>query len=95
MDLSKHVSKPVNQADVEGADILLAVDTKTRDGLLALFPDQNNKIYLLSELVGERRDIIDPEVVSGKDKQEQIFAELRRIVIEGFPKLLQLLKTAK
>jgi len=91
IDLSAHVSTPINEADAKAANILLAVDGKTREGLASLFPDQVSKIHLISELVNQNRDIVDPEGVSGADKQRQIFTDLRNIALAGFPKLLVLL----
>jgi len=91
IDLSGHVSTPISDADVKMADILLAVDNKTRENLATLFPDQVQKVHLLSELVNESRDIVDPEGVSGADKQKQIFTDLRDVTLAGFPKLLELL----
>lgn len=77
IDLSVHVSTPISEADAKAADILLAVDNKTRENLATLFPDQVQKIHLISELVNESQDIVDPEGVSGADKQRQIFTDLR------------------
>ena len=91
IDLSAHVSTPINEVDAKAADILLAVDGKTRESLAVLFPDRVAKIHLMSELVNENRDIVDPEGVSGADKQRQIFTDLRNMTLAGFPKLLELL----
>src|SRR5260221_7198402 len=76
IDMSRHVSTPIDIADAEQSDILLAMDSKTQDGLIKLFPNQGHKIHLVSELIGEHRDIADPEGVSIQEIQEQIFHDL-------------------
>jgi len=91
VDLSDHTSTPISKTDAETADILLAVDDKTQQALQTLFPDQSQKIHLVSEIIDEQRNIIDPEGVSGADKQRQIFLDLQNIATTGFPKLLVLL----
>lgn len=92
IDMSKHVSTPISEADAIQAAILIAMDEKTRDGLRVLFPDQVHKIYMLSEFVGKQVGITDPAVVSGLDSQTQIFSELNDMIIDGFPTLLKTLK---
>lgn len=88
INLSTHVSTPIDKDIADKASILIAMDNKTKQGLLVLFPDQSKKVYLLSELVNEKRDIIDPEGVSGTEKQEKIFSEIQNIIHRGFSKLL-------
>lgn len=91
VDLSQHVSRPVRQEDIQRADLVLAADERTRAGLSILFPDHVGIIHLLSELVGERRGIVDPDGVSGREQQEKIYTDIHQIVRNGFPRLLQLL----
>jgi protein-tyrosine phosphatase len=88
IDLSSHVSTPIDEDVAARASVMLAMDRKTYQGLLALFPDQADKIHMFSELVDEERDIRDPIGVKGIKKQEQIFTDIRDIIIRGFPKLL-------
>ena len=90
INLSTHVSTSIDKDIADKASILIAMDNKTKQGLLVLFPDQAKKVYLLSELINETRDIIDPEGVSGTEKQEKIFSEIQNIIHQGFSKLLTL-----
>ena len=92
IDLSKHTSTPINENDADNASILLALDDKTRKGLVGLFPRNANKIHLISELIGNDQDIIDPEGVSGESHQRQLFTDLRETIVTGFPTLLEILK---
>ena len=90
IDLSSHISTPIDGEVAEHASVLFAMDRKTQKALLTLYPDHAIKVHLLSELVGDDREIIDPECVSGRQKQEQIFTEIENRIVEGFPRLLVL-----
>jgi len=88
IDLSTHISTPINKNIANKASILIAMDNKTKQILLTLFPEQTKKVHLLSELINESKDIIDPEGISGVEKQEKIFSEIQDIIHRGFSKLL-------
>ena len=90
IDLSSHISTPVDEEAVERASIIFAMDKKTKDALQTLFPDQVDKIHIFTELINEDRDIMDPEGVSGKETQERIITEIVEIISQGFPKLLSM-----
>lgn len=95
IDLSSHVSKPIDKDTAEKASILLAVDHKAKESLITLFPNLKDKIHMLSSLIDKDVDIIDPEGISGKEKQEKIFTEIKEIILMGFPKLLKLLSVTQ
>lgn len=91
INLSKHISTPIDKNIADKASLLIAMDNKTKQALLVLFPEQTKKVYLLSELINEQRDIVDPEGISGIEKQEKIFSEIQNIIHQGFSKLLTLI----
>lgn len=91
IDLSSHRSTPIDKEIAEKASVLFAMDQKTKQALLSLFPNLDNKIHILSEIINKNIDIVDPEGVSGKEKQEKIFVEIREIILQGFPKLLAII----
>jgi protein-tyrosine-phosphatase len=93
VDLSAHISKPIDGAIVEEADIILALDNKTKTALVKLFRGQTAKIHLLYELVGQSQDIKDPEVLSGEQAQAQVFTEVRNVLIEGMPNLFKIVES--
>lgn len=93
INVSEHVSTPIDENIAKRSNILLAMDMQTRDALIRLFPDQKAKVYLLSKLIGEERNITDPEGVSGQQVQEAIFTQIQDIITKGFPRLLQLIST--
>lgn len=90
VDLSAHVSKPVTREDVNMASVILAVDQKTKNALLQLFPDMNQKVHMLTELTGNTEDFPDPENLNGKEKHLKIFTEIKEVITNGFEKLISL-----
>lgn len=92
IDISKHVSKPINEVDVKKADIILVVDTKTQKAVETLFPNFKNKIHTLSELVGKNEDFPDPENLRGTEKHLRVFRDIQNTIEVGFPRLLNLLQ---
>lgn len=92
IDISAHVSKPITSEDTEIADIILAVDKRTKKSISDLFPDLSEKVYLLAELVGCDDDFADPENLSGTEKHFKVFQEINETIVKGFPKLMDLLK---
>ncbi len=92
IDISSHVSKPISRKIMERANIVLAMDKKTRVALSTLFPKQKEKIYLFSELVDKQEDVLDPEGLVGKEKQLRTYQKIKNTVLQGFNKLLVLIK---
>lgn len=92
VDITSHVSTPIDRNIAEESNVILAMDKKTRTALLFLFPDLRNKIHLFSELIGSKEDFTDPESLSGKERHLKIFSAIQEAVIKGFPKLLNLVK---
>ncbi len=90
IDITKHISKPVDREVVQNARLILAVDEEIKTGLVTLFPDLKDKIYLLSELIGKEEDVIDPGFVGGIETHRRILTGIQNTIIKGFPKLLEL-----
>ncbi len=92
IDISMHISQPINEADAKNADVILVVDTKTRNAVETLFPNFKNKVHTLSELVGKDEDFPDPENITGTEKHLKVFEDIRDTIEAGFSKLLSLLQ---
>jgi protein-tyrosine phosphatase len=90
IDLTSHTSTPIDINIAKHANVMLAMDKRTRQALLALFPDYAQKIHMFSELMAEEKEIIDPDGVRGRQKQEQIFNEIESTINSGFSHLLAL-----
>lgn len=93
IDISKHVSRPINEVDIKKTDIILVVDTKTQKAVETLFPNFKDKIHTLSELVGRNEDFPDPENLSGTEKHLKVFKDIKNTIENGFSNLLRLLQS--
>ncbi|MFA5987941.1 MAG: hypothetical protein WC797_04830 [Candidatus Paceibacterota bacterium] len=89
IDTTKHVSKPVDKKTAESASVIFAMDEKNYQGLNDLFPDLKDKIHLLSELVGKKEAIEDPENES-VEKSTNVLLGINDTILSGFPRLLEL-----
>lgn len=90
VDITKHVSKPVDRKTANKAELILAVDEKNKAALLQLFPNLKDKIHKLSELTGKDKDFIDPENTIGVEKHFKILSGIYNTIVKGFPKLILL-----
>lgn len=90
VDITHHVSKPVDLNIAEKASVIFAVDEINKVALLKLFPNFKNKIYKLSELINKDEDFADPEIINGVEKHFKILSSLNNTISKGFPKLLAL-----
>ncbi len=60
MDITDHVAKPLTEALLEKADLLLTMTSGHRALLCALFPGACDKTYTLAEYAGAANDVEDP-----------------------------------
>jgi len=91
IDLSNHISIPIDQKVAVDAAIIIAMDKINKNSLLKLFPNQKNKIYSFLELINKDEEVIDPEKTHGVEKQKQIITTINNTIIQGFAKLICLL----
>ena len=60
LDLNGHQPKSIDSHLVQWADLVLVMESRHRDMVLASFPQAEKKIHLLSEYAGESGDVPDP-----------------------------------
>ncbi|HOQ17648.1 MAG: low molecular weight protein arginine phosphatase [Epulopiscium sp.] len=60
IDLSRHISKGIEEEDIQNADIILTMTNAHKRALQDRFPEVHGKIFTLKEFVGESGDIEDP-----------------------------------
>lgn len=89
LDISKHSSRPVSQALLQEADLVLCMETGHVEGLRVEFPGQADKIYLLSEMAGRRYSISDP-YGGPRSAYERMVAELSDLIDAGLPRIREL-----
>ena len=91
VDISNHQSKSVNREMIERFNLILVMERNHKEALRSAFRNQGSKIYLLSEMIGEKYEIIDPIGGSLTDFNATAL-EIDNILTEGFPKIEQLSK---
>ena len=61
IDLSEYSSRPFSRQMVEDFNLILTMERNQREALRAAFPQYGGKIFMLSQMVGNRvNDIVDP-----------------------------------
>jgi protein-tyrosine phosphatase len=60
MSLDEHLSQKVTPELMEAYDLILTMESNHQEALLVEFPSFREKVFMLSEMVGERYDILDP-----------------------------------
>ena len=76
-----HRSREVSEEMLARADLVLAMESGQAEALRAEFLEQADKVHMLSELKGERRDVEDPVGGSEADFRETV--ELIEYYING------------
>ena len=60
IDLSKHRATPIRESKIEEMDLILCMTTSHKNSLKYIYPNLENKIFLLKEYVGLEGEIEDP-----------------------------------
>ncbi|MFC2042583.1 hypothetical protein ACFLUA_00295 [Chloroflexota bacterium] len=89
IDLNDHVSRTVTDTTVSEFNLVLVMEDNHKEVLKLVFPEYTDRIYLLSEMVGEIFDIVDPIGGSFADFEETAL-EMERILSDGFEKINKL-----
>jgi protein-tyrosine-phosphatase len=89
LDIHSHRSQAVSLDMIHRFDLILTMENNHKEGLIAGFNLDNNRIYLLSEMVGLSMDIPDPirgQIVN----YEETARLLERILSEGIERIYQI-----
>ncbi len=91
IDISGHRAHSLIQADVEEADLILAMASEHAEAIETLLPQYKPKTHLLSEMAGRHYDIPDP---GGRPLYEflQCADELEDLIERSYPQILKLAK---
>jgi protein-tyrosine-phosphatase len=89
IDLSDHRSRIVSKELMQSSDLVLTMEKGHKEALRMEFPSFSDRIFLLSEMVGQDFEIDDP---IGKPMRyyEQTAKQLETILLEGFEKITKL-----
>lgn len=90
IDLSAHRSRALQRAFLEQADLVLVMTRSHKEAVGAEFPDQADKVYLLSEMAGPGYDIADP-MGQPIEAYRYAFAEIDSLLRRGLPRIIALM----
>lgn len=90
IDLGNHRSRPVTAELLEEFDWILVMERGQREALQVEFPEVADRIYLLTEVVtGVGYDVPDP-IENREIDSVEVAEEIRRMILEGYEKILDL-----
>ncbi|MFC2053777.1 hypothetical protein ACFLV7_05685 [Chloroflexota bacterium] len=86
IDLNDYLSRTVTGTMLSGFNLVLVMEDNHKEVLKLAFPEYTDRIFMLSEMVGELYDIVDPIGRPLADFEETVL-EMERILTEGFEKI--------
>jgi len=92
--MADHISRPISLDILEQNQLILTMERGHKEALQAAFPHLARRIFIITEMVGEYRDIVDPIGLSWID-YEDTAQELEAIFSVGFEKICQLANTSE
>jgi protein-tyrosine-phosphatase len=89
LDINAHRSQAINLKMIQNFDLILTMEDEQKRWLKAQYRDFADRIYLLSEMIDQYRDIPDP--IGGEMTDYQETAQLlEHILTQGFDRICQL-----
>jgi protein-tyrosine-phosphatase len=89
LDLSQHRSSQITREMVQHYNLILTMERGQKEALQVAFPEHTQKIFLLSEMIEENWEIIDP--IGGSFCEfEDAARDIEHILTKGFEKIFDL-----
>jgi protein-tyrosine phosphatase len=89
MDISAHRSQRVSPPLVKNFDLILTMEKEHKEWLIAHYSELAGRIFMLSEMVGEEKDIQDP--MGGELSDYAETAQLiERLLTDGLDRIYRL-----
>lgn len=88
-DISAHRSRMVTEEHLSQADLVLCMEVGHAEALRAEFPDNADKIYMLTEMIGRGYDVPDP-YGGPYVEYERMYATIENLIDKGFDKIIEL-----
>lgn len=89
IDIRNHRSRPVNRDLLKEFRLILVMEAGHKEALRVEFPEVADRVYLLSEMVGDSYNIPDPMGFS-LESFEETLRELEQILDRGFARIREL-----
>ena len=91
LDLSQHQSQVVTKDLVKSFQLVLTMEKRHRQLILQFCPDISDRVLMLSQIVGIKKDIIDPVGMSKNDYRD-FLKEIQSYFEQGWKNILHLAK---
>jgi protein-tyrosine-phosphatase len=91
LELKDHTSQPVTESLLNGFKLVLCMENEQVAFLKRNFPDSKEKVYLLSEMAAQKKEIMDPAGYS-LDSYKDTAKEMLLFLEKGFPQIFELSK---
>ena len=88
LDLQDHRSRKITEEMLAEYDLVLTMTQDHQEGIQTEFPGYADKVYRLSEMLGERFDIVDP-VGSPLESYRETADDIDRIFEESMDRILE------
>jgi protein-tyrosine phosphatase len=89
LDISSHTSQVITEELLQTADLVLCLETGHAEALRAEFPHHAAKIFLLTEMVGQRYSIADP-YGGPRFAYERMIDDVTQLIEDGLPRIIEL-----
>jgi protein-tyrosine-phosphatase len=88
-DIAHHRSRTVTREMLSSFNLILTMEKGHKEAIQVEFPELAKRVYLVSEMVGDNKEIRDPIGGTSFDFRETA-RELERLLEEGFEKIRSL-----
>lgn len=89
IDISDHRARSVDQEIIQSFDLVLTMESGQKESMRMEFSEYSDRIYMLSEMIGQKLDIDDP--YGGVFSEYQRAAEeIEEYLMNGIDKIIQL-----
>ncbi len=89
IDISGHRSRLLDGDLLHGVDVILVMTRHHQEAIRAEFPEVADKTFMISQLIGQSFDIVDP-VQGTLDDYRRCAADLQQILSDGYTQLAEL-----
>ncbi|OGS20809.1 MAG: hypothetical protein A3J83_07795 [Elusimicrobia bacterium RIFOXYA2_FULL_40_6] len=94
VDLSDHVSTPVNKLLVGVSDYIFVMEKRHKEELLRRYPEDKKRIHLLKEFA-ENMILEDPEVPDPIGQPDEVYIEAATVIEDLVKKSFERIKESK
>jgi protein-tyrosine phosphatase len=91
ISINEHKSRQVTADLLRSYQLILTMEQGQKEALRVEFPEIANRVYLMSEMIGHRFDVVDP--IGGSQAEfNETARELDQILENGFDRIMDLTK---